>query len=162
MKTTRGTLIWALALTLATVLATGCRSCRESAGTAGGESPKPREYTVMTFSGEVDGMSVEGQVRMAKDSVIWCSVSKFIEVGRAKATVDSVWVRVPLLGRNEKGDYRWLKRVTSVDTDFKKLQALLESSDAEAGIAKLARQTGHTATIRIKKRERVERLTFPY
>ena len=163
---------------LTLLLATGCRSTEKVTTTAPpadttttqpGEvmppapvvKPKP-EFTTITFSGEADGISFNGQLRMAKDSVIWCNVSKIFDVGRAMATPDSVWLRAPLLGRNESGDYSMVKKKTGVDISFAELQAILESDDAEQRIAKLARRLGYNATIKIKKREKVDSLTFPF
>ena len=161
MKNHRHTRYLLMLLTLA--LLTGCRSSQPTtAPKTGGDKPWTPQYTTMTFSGEADGISFSGQVRMAKDSVIWCNVSKIFDVGRAMATPDSVWLRAPLLGRNESGDYSMLKKKTGVDISFAELQAILESDDAEQRIAKLARRLGYNATIKIKKREKVDRLTFPF
>lgn len=148
-------------LALAAMLATGCRSSRmaATAPTAGTEAPR---YTAMTFTGDVDGIGVNGQVRMRQDSVIWCSVSKFVELGRALATPDSVWVRMPLLNKRFAGNYRDLERTTGVKTSFAELQEVLESPDAEARIATIAQRLGHNATIRITRREQKESLNFPF
>ena len=124
---------------------------------------KPKtEYTTITFSGEADGISFNGQLRMAKDSVIWCTFSKIIDLGRAMATHDSVWVSIPLLGKNKAGDYTMVKRLTGVNTTYDELQAILLSEDPEGGIKRLAKRMGHDVTVRIKRRERVDKLTFPF
>lgn len=152
-------LLPAAAACLAFLLATACCSTKPATTTG---TPSARPYTVITFTGESEGLSFNGQVRMAKDSVIWCNISKLVELGRAMATPDSVWLRAPLLGRNDAGDYRMVKRRTGLDISFADLQDILEADDAEQRIANLARRFGVTLTVKIKKRERVDTLTFPF
>lgn len=163
---------------LTLLLATGCRSTEKVTTTAPpaadtttqpGEvmppapvvKPKP-EFTTITFSGEADGISFNGQLRMAKDSVIWCSFSKIIDLGKAMATPDSVWVSIPLLGQNKAGDYSLVKRLTGVSVTYDELQAILTGEDPEGEIRRLAKRMGHDVTVRIKRRERVDKLTFPF
>ena len=129
--------------TLVLVL-TGCRSSRVATGTTAPTVEEP-VYTALTFSGEVDGISVN-----------------FIELGRAIATPDSVRVRIPMMSRRFDGNYQDLQRATGAKTSFAELQEILESDDAEARIATLAQSLGHTAAIRITKRERKETLNFPF
>ena len=136
-------------MVVAAVLMTGCRSTEKVAA----PSSTAREYYTMNFS---------GQLRMAKDSVIWCNFSKIIDLGRALATPDSVWVRIPLLGNNHAGDYGMVKRLTGVSTSFAELQAIVLSDNAEEEIRRLAQHMGHDVKVRIKKRERVTSLTFPF
>ena len=116
----------------------------------------------MNFSGEAEGVSFNGQMRMAKDSIIWCNFSKIIDLGRAMATPDSVWVNIPLLGRNQAGDYAMVKRLTGASVTYDELQAILLSDKPEEGIRRLAKRMGLDVTVRIKKRERVDGLTFPF
>ena len=42
------------------------------------------------FSCSVQGITVNGQIRMAKDSVVWLSINKIVELGRAKLTPNRV------------------------------------------------------------------------
>ncbi|MBQ6742186.1 MAG: DUF4292 domain-containing protein [Bacteroidales bacterium] len=156
MKTFRILLCVAM-LALTTV---GCRSTQGVSSTP--QQAERHDYTVMTFTGTVDGMSVSGQVRMDRDKVIWCSVSKFIEVGRAMATPDSVWVKAPLLGQDRKGNYNDLSRVAKAPLTFADLQGILESDDAERRIEELARRLDITMQVRITRREKVENLSFPF
>ena len=163
---------------LTLLLATGCRSTEKVTTTAPpadttttqpGEvippapvvKPKP-EFTTITFSGEADGISFNGQLRMAKDSVIWCSFSKIIELGRAMATRDSVWVRIPLIGRDDAGDYGMVKRLTGASLTYDQLQGILLSDNPEEEIRRLAKRLGYDVTVRIKRKERVNSLTFPF
>ena len=150
---------------LTLLLATGCSSTEKTAKSTEEERPvvKPKpEYTSMTFSGEAEGVSFNGQLRMAKDSVIWCTFSKFIDLGRAMMTPDSVWVKIPLIGRNDAGDYSMVRRLTGVSVTYDEIQAILLSDDPEEGIRRLAKRMGYNVKVRIKKRERVDRLTFPF
>ena len=160
----RHTLPILLAAAMLTVAS--CRSHREMTSTptppTSDAATETRQYTVISFTGTVDGLSVNGQVRMAKDSVIWCSVTKLLEVGRAMATPDSVWVRSTLLGVNESGTFDQAQRKAKTDLTFSQIQEILESDDAEQRLAELARQLGHPATVRITRRQQVDRLSFPF
>ena len=163
----------AAALVAAALLA-GCRSNRPTAVADTTAVPPAvpaadttatvptRVYTVVNFTATVEGVNANGQLRVAEDSVMWVSVNKLIELGRAMATPDSVWLRAPLLGRNDAGDYRMVKRRTGLDISFADLQDILEADDAEQRIANLARRFGVALTVKIKKRERVDTLTFPF
>ena len=157
---------------LGVVLLTGCRATKKVT-----PSPAPvaepvveetpvatpkRTYTVMQFTGEVEGISVAGQLRMAEDSVMWLSVNKIIEVGRAMATPDSLWLRVPLMNRNDAMDYAGLKRITGKTVTFDELQQIATAPDAEERIRHLAASLGFSADITITARRTVERLTFPF
>ena len=150
---------------LTLLLAAACSSTEKTTTTPPEERPvvKPKpEYTTMTFSGEAEGVSFSGQLRMAKDSVIWCNFSKFIDLGRAMMTRDSVWIRIPLIGRNDAGDYGMVRRLTGVSVTYDEIQAILLSDDPEEGIRRLARRMGYNVKVRIKRRERVDQLTFPF
>lgn len=151
-----------LTVALLATLATGCRSTQNVVSPTPAPAPAAPQYTVMTFTGVVEGMSVSGQVRMEKGKVIWCSVSKLIELGRAMATPDSVWVRVPLMDRNQQGDYRDLERLAGRHITFAELEAILESDDAGKRIAALGKQLGYTVNIHITRKEKADKLTFPF
>ena len=144
-----------IALGLALLLA-GCRSTRQSVKvtpspaadtTAQVAAPAPqREYTVMTFDAVVEGVSATGQLRVASDSAMWVAVYKLVELGRALATTDSVWV----------------SRMAKRELDYQSLQAMALADDAGEQIARLAAELGMNATVSIKQRKRMERLTFPF
>lgn len=157
-------------LLLLTLMATGCHTARKAA-TAPPEPiseteevmPVPkRTYTVMTFDGMVEGISVNGQLRVAEDSVMWVSVNKLIEMGRAMCTPDSLWLRAPLLGRDDAMDYATLRRMTGVDITYDEMQQTVLAPDAEEQMRLLAQRLGIHAAIRITQRRQVEHLTFPY
>lgn len=145
-------------MVMAVVLVTGCRSTEKTVATPS----TGREYYTMNFSGEVDGIAFSGQMRMATDSIIWCNFSKIIDLGRAMATRDSVWVSIPLINRHEAGDYAMVKRLTGVSVTYDELQSIVLSDNAEEKIRHLAQRMGHDVKVRIKRRERVASLTFPF
>ena len=150
--------IWAMGLLMAATMA-GCRSTR----TATAPTTEPvSEYSMLRFTGTVDGMSIDGQVRREHGKVIWVSVSKLIELGRAMATPDSVWLRVPLMDRYQQGDYRDLERMAKMKVSFADLEAILESDDAERQIAELGKRFGAEVKVRITKREKTGKLSFPF
>ena len=151
-----------MGLGLMALVATGCRSTRPAAVPTPVATPVVHDYTVMTFNGIVEGMSVSGQVRMERGKVIWCSVSKLIELGRAMATPDSVWVRVPMMGLTQDGDYRDVERLTGRRITFGDLEEILASADAEQRIAALGKELGYTVNLKITRREKVDKLTFPF
>ena len=76
------------------------------------------------FQCTVDDITVSGQLRLRRDSVLWLSANKFIELGRAKFTPDSVFVYAKVLNRYFEGTYSDLRDKTGVATDFATLQAL--------------------------------------
>lgn len=155
------------ALTLA-VLTAGCRSSRRVATPPAppepqAEAPAPqRTYTVMNFSGEAEGLTVNGQLRVAQDSAMWLSVNKIFEVARALATQDSLFLRAPLLGYEVATDYADLQRRTGRKMSYADLQALALEPDAEEKISALARELGFDVKVAIGVRRQVEHLSLPY
>lgn len=158
-----------IAALLVLALLAGCRSTKkivEPEPPVAAEEEMPpaarRTYTVLQFTGTVEGLGAAGQMRIAEDSVMWVTVSKVVELGRAMATRDSVWLHMPLAGRYEAYDYAALSRMARMPLTFEMLQATALSDDAEERLAKLAAQLGVGATIKITQRRQVERLTFPF
>lgn len=160
-----------IVLILTALLATGCHTSRKATTVPETtvtpepevEVPAPqRTYTAMNFVGEVEGISVSGQLRMAEDSIMWVSVSKLIEVGRAMCTPDSLWLRAPLLGHDDAMDYATLQRLTGVTVTYDEMQQIALAPDAEERIALLAQRLGFKAKVRITQRRKMDHLTFPY
>lgn len=161
-----------ITMLVAAVLLAGCHGSRHTARNTEPQpqpptddvhvAPQKRTYTVMTFDGTVQGISVSGQLRMAEDSVMWVTVNKIIEVGRAMCTPDSLWLRAPLLGHDDAMDYTTLQRLTDKKITFKEIQQMATADDAEERIADLARQLGFDATVHITGRREVDNLSFPY
>ena len=111
--------IYIIALTAVLVTMTSCRASRhlknpeqpgvDNRGVAERpEPPKPEprldevdnsQCASMTanYGCTVEGIAVTGQIRMMRDSIIWISVNKFVEMGRIVATPTRVrgFVRIP-------------------------------------------------------------------
>lgn len=82
-------------------------------------------YYSANFSCEVDGMRVNGQIRIVHDSAIWISVNKVIEVGRALITPTRVQGYVKLLNKQYDGSYSDVVKRWGLDLDYATLEALL-------------------------------------
>lgn len=143
LSTTR-ILLWAM-MAVATIAATGCRSHKhlnkgdDNDGTVITDNGKakeepPRLDTIMNisyrqytanFSCTVEGIAVNGQIRMAKDSVIWVSINKVIELGRVILTPSRVQGYVKILNKYFDGNYDDLRRQFGIDIDFATLESLL-------------------------------------
>lgn len=89
-------------------------------------------YMTATFTCEALGVKANGLLRMAADSIIWVSVSKVVDLGRAKFTPDSVWVYVPLRNMYYSCPYSYIKERFDVTVDFQMLQSMAVEK-AEAG-----------------------------
>lgn len=84
------------------ILMTGCRSRKNIPAqpnpTVEKPAPEPEEQqkpvafntASANFTFTVRGLNANGQLRMQRDSVIWISLSKIIELGRVMVTQDSV------------------------------------------------------------------------
>lgn len=158
-----------LILVMTTLLVTGCHHTRKIAGT---QPPAPAtettpvavhcEYTAINFTGEAEGINVNGQLRVAKDSAMWLSITKIVEVARALATQDSVWLRAPMLGIDTVTDYPTLSQRMHRQVNYADLQAIALDQNAEAQIVELARMLGFNASVRFTQRRRLENLSFPF
>lgn len=163
----------AVALVAAALLA-GCRGSRHTAGGGTAEAPsatpsadttatvRTRVYTVVNFTATVEGVNASGQLRVAEDSVMWVSVNKLIELGRAMATPDSVWVNAPLFDKRFAGTYTDLARMAKRSVSFEQLQAIALGDNAEAELQRLAAQMGIEAKVRITSRKTEPVLRFPF
>lgn len=158
----------AVAAVLVLLLAAGCHGSRKVVQTTPPEPPATVtvpahcEYTAINFTGAAQGMSVNGQLRVAKDSAMWLSMTKIVEVARALATRDSVWLRAPMLGFDTVTDYQTLSRKLHRRITYDDLQAIALDPNAEERIVELARLLGFDASVRFTQRRRPESLTFPF
>lgn len=169
MTTKRQTAVWVCVLTLAVLTLGGCRSSRETVAPAGPTTDTvtpvrmpQREYTVANFTASVAGITASGQMRIAQDSALWVSVSKLMEIGRAMATVDSVWVTAPMAGIRFAGTYVELSKRIGRTVSYDELQTIATSDDAAERMVRLARELGFDASVSFKRSQQVEHLTFPY
>ena len=152
---------------LLALLAVGCRSTRQAAtttapATVAAPAAPQRQLTVITFSAIVNGFSASGQMRVAEDSVLWVSVNKLVELGRAMATPDSVWVTTTFGDHNFAGTYDDLQRLTKRRITFDEMQAMAMADDAGEQISQLAASLGLNATVYVTGRRKVNKLAFPF
>lgn len=152
---------------LLALLAVGCRSTRQAAtttapATVAAPAAPQRQLTVITFSAIVNGFSASGQMRVAEDSVLWVSVNKLVELGRAMATPDSVWVTTTFGDHNFAGSYDDLQRLTKRHITFDDMQAMAMADDAGEQISQLAASLGLNATVYVTGRRKVNKLAFPF
>lgn len=77
------------------------------------------------YSCTVDGVNVNGQIRIEHDSIIWISINKIIEVGRIMLTPTHVKAYVRIANKYYDGDYATLSRRFGIDIDYYTLEALL-------------------------------------
>lgn len=130
--------IWMAAIvTAAGLLAAGCRSTKPAAQEqpkqeAAQQAEAPQQHgpeqaaeetgewrtLVGAFDCEVKGIEGTGQVRVAKDSVVWISLSKIIELGRVMFTRDSVFVYVKVTNQYFKGSYADAGRILGIEADY--------------------------------------------
>lgn len=150
------------------MLLAGCCSTRQAttATPTTGEVAAPaapqRELSVTTFTAIVNGVSASGQMRVAEDSVLWVSVNKLVELGRAMATQDSVWLNAPLANKDFAGTYDDLQRLTKRYITFDDLMAVAMADDAGEQISSLAASLGFEMKVYITGRRKVNKLTFPF
>jgi hypothetical protein len=70
--------------------------------------------------------SVNANVRIRKDSVIWISARKMgFEIGRLMMTVDSVWVMDRINNRYFAGDYLFFRKQFNIDLDYNLMESLM-------------------------------------
>ena len=138
---TRRAVIICFALLLA--VATGCRTHRNLAdGDQGGkisnptvtETEIPRLDTIRNamyerycanYSCNVEGMTINGQIRIVHDSCIWISVNKLIEVGRIMITPKRVSGYSKILGKYYDGSYEEVRKRWGIDIDYATIEALI-------------------------------------
>lgn len=77
------------------------------------------------FRCTVDGISVNGQLRMSNDSIIWISASKIVELGRALLTPSRAQAYTKLISKKYDLTYNDIRQRWGIDVDFATLQALL-------------------------------------
>ena len=163
----------------ALLLITGCRSHKEAAQTARPtdsnaqpivvQEPVPEPEPVYTpqyyssnFTASSQGITINGQLRIQSDSVIWGSATKIIELGRAKLTPDSVIIYAKVMGRCFRGSYMDLYRRYRYRTTFDEIYQMITADDAERQIAIIARRFGIEAEIHLDPWKKVPSLTFPF
>ncbi len=70
--------------------------------------------------------SVNANIRIAKDSIVWISARKFgFEIGRIMLSLDSVWLMDRISNRYFAGDYAFFGQQFNLDVDYDMVEALL-------------------------------------
>ena len=84
-------------------------------------------YTSLTanFSCTVNDIKVNGQLRMYRDSIVWVSITKVVELGRARMTPQRVQAYAKLRGKSYDLGYGDISKRWGIDMDFATMQALL-------------------------------------
>ena len=96
---------------------------------------EPSDFEFHTISRnfivKVEGfnMTLNGQLRVKHDSIIWFTLSKMVEIGRAKLTQDSVFAYLKIQNKYFAGSYADLFKTLGVAIDYQTLQALLLGND---------------------------------
>lgn len=119
------------------------------------------KYMVANFRASAEGVQANGQVRVARDSVLWMVAYKMIELGRVKATHDSIWVSIALTGQRLAGTYGDLEAMIGARWDFNTLQEALLADEANERIAALLTEVGIAAKVYMGERRYVEHTDFP-
>lgn len=175
--------IFAIMLVACVALA-GCRSHRHLAGNdaprgadtstvAPPNAGKPRaerldsiagtEYRTLmaNFKCSVRGIAVNGQMRLLRDSIVWVSVNKVVELGRAQATPSRVQAYLKLMGKRYDMGYGDLKRNWGIDADFATLQALLVGNcPPQCRKSKEPQRQGDTVTLWLSQNGGARQLTL--
>jgi hypothetical protein len=75
-------------------------------------------------------MSLKGNLKIIKDSVIWVSLSPGlgIEAVRLMCTKDSIYLLDKLNGSLTKGKYEYLKNAYKIDVDYHSLESILTNN----------------------------------
>lgn len=82
------------------------------------------ESLYATFTCEARGLSANGVLRIQRDSIIWCSVSKIIELARVRLTPDSVCAYMKPVNRYLACRYEELQQA-GLDIDYATIESVL-------------------------------------
>lgn len=138
-------IIYVVLMMAAIGCAVGCRSHKNVADNQarqhpGGSVPeetataKPKLDTILNasyqrysanFSCSVEGITLNGQIRIVHDSCIWISLNKLIEVGRIMITPTRVSGYAKLLGKYYDGSYEEVRRRWGIDIDYATIEAMI-------------------------------------
>lgn len=161
--------ITALLLTALLLAAVGCRSHRHlskgpvndsTSVSSATQEPKPHPIRLDTiqnvsythysanFSCTVEGITVNGQLRITHDSVVWISLNKIVELGRLMLTPTRVQAYSKMMNKHFDGSYDDLRQRWGVDIDFATLEALLTGNcPPRCSKAKEPQRNGDTVTL---------------
>ena len=154
----------ALATALLALALTGCHIQREAAHgtpTTPADPANPPTYYTTNFTCTTQDITANGQMRLQPDSVLWASVTKIIELGRARLTRDSVVVYVKMTNSCFRGNYIDLYHRFGYRTSFDEVVKMATADDAEQQIAALMKALSVDATVTMEPWKQVSALTFP-
>lgn len=113
------------------------------------------------FHCTVDGISVNGQLRMANDSIIWISVNKIVELGRARLTPSRAQAYTKVISKKYDLTYNDIRQRWGIDVDFATLQALLLGNcPPDCRKSKEPQRSGDTVTIWMTQGSESRQLTM--
>ncbi len=89
------------------------------------------DWFVANFSTRIEdlGISINGQLRIKNDSVIWITASKLIELVRIKFTQDSLFINLKFQNALFKGTYVDFMSQTGISLNYRTVQSLLIGND---------------------------------
>lgn len=114
-----------------------------------------------TFSCDAQGVRVNGLLRIQKDSIIWATASKIIELGRVKLTPDSIWVYVKIDNSFYANDYSQIAKILGRDIDYYQIQDMLIASATRQASFQLPIKEQHIQ-ISFNRITYPHQLTFPF
>ncbi len=165
-----------LPLLVLLLLATGCRSHKETVSSEKPQTTVPAvdgtpqapevpaytpHYYTANFTASSQGLTANGQLRIQSDSIIWLSASKVIELARARFTPDSAIIYAKVMGSAFQGTYIDLNKRFHYRTTFDELYRLLLSDDAETQLSAIIATLGIDATVQLGPLKEVDHLNFP-
>ncbi len=118
-------------------------------------------YLSSSFSCTVRDISASGLVRIQRDSVIWVTASKIIELGRAILTRDSVFGYVRLNNSYVAASYDDVSRWMGRNLNYYTVQDLL-AEHLQNGEPISMKVMGYAVNVKFKHTEQPSRLTFPF
>lgn len=119
-------------LLLFVLLLAACRSSRNLTDTTvpttvdsvETETAQQRACFAANFYCDLSRVRLSGMLRMMEDSVLWISVSKVVELGRARFTPDSVLIHARVSQQFFRGSYDDAYRTSGYRVEFDQLQRL--------------------------------------
>lgn len=89
------------------------------------DTTKGYEYMQTNFTCQLNGIRASGQLRIHRDSVIWVSLTKLVELGRVRLTPDSCRAYIKLTNQHIACTYDQLRNDLQLDVDFATVQSVL-------------------------------------
>lgn len=119
------------------------------------------EFLTSSFRGEVEGISANGLIRMQRDSVIWATASKVVELGRAKLTPDSIYAYIRINGTYVASTYDEVSVKLGRNITFHKIQDVLAAHIQDASPIVLEIM-GYKARVTFSHTDSPSGLSFPF